>query len=111
MLAMSLRESKKLATRTALIDRGRRLFIEKGYDNTTLEEICAEVQVHVTTFFSYFESKEALAFARTIEMLETFKRIIRDPAPGTDVMGLWWNFLCDSALIDGGVENAIALQM
>jgi AcrR family transcriptional regulator len=108
---MSLRERKKLATRNALINTARRLFIEKGYDATTLEEICDEVQIHVTTFFSYFESKEELAFARTIEMLEAFKQIMRDPAPGTDIMSLWWKFFYEFALRARGVEHTIMATM
>ena len=101
---MSLRERKKLATRNALINTARRLFVEKGYENTTLEEICEEVQIHVTTFFSYFDSKEELAFARTLEMLNAFKDIMRNPAPGADILTLWWNFLYDFSLHARGDE-------
>jgi AcrR family transcriptional regulator len=108
---MSLRERKKLATRNALINTARRLFVEKGYENTTLEEICNQVQIHVTTFFSYFESKEELAFARTIEMLESFRELMRNPPPGQDIMGLWWKFFYDFALYAGGVEGTIMMRM
>jgi AcrR family transcriptional regulator len=108
---MSLRERKKLATRNALINTARRRFVEKGYENTTLEEICNEVQIHVTTFFSYFESKEELAFARTIEMLESFREIMRNPPPGQDIMGLWWKFYYEFALYAGGVEGTIMMRM
>lgn len=108
---MSLRERKKLATRNALINTARRLFVEKGYENTTLEEICNEVQIHVTTFFSYFESKEELAFARTIEMLDSFREIMRNPTPGEDVMSAWWKFFYEFALYAGGVEGTIMMRM
>jgi AcrR family transcriptional regulator len=108
---MSLRARKKLATRNALINTARRLFVEKGYENTTLEEICNEVQIHVTTFFSYFDSKEELAFARTIEMLESFRELMRKPPPGQDVMSLWWKFFYDFALYAGGVEGTIMMRM
>jgi AcrR family transcriptional regulator len=43
-----------------------------------LEQICAEVQIHVTTFFSYFASEEELAFAQTLESLEQFRSLLRD---------------------------------
>jgi len=108
---MSLRARKKLATRNALISIARRMFIEKGYENTTLEEICEEVQVHVTTFFSYFDSKEELAFARTIEKLDAFCQQFRNPPPGTDIMTMWWKFLKDHGLRSRGEEQAIMVQM
>jgi AcrR family transcriptional regulator len=108
---MSLRARKKLATRNALISTARRMFSEKGYENTTLEEICEEVQVHVTTFFSYFDSKEELAFARTIEMLDAFCEAFRNPRPDMDVMSMWWKFLYDFGLRARGEEHAIMVQM
>jgi AcrR family transcriptional regulator len=108
---MSLRARKKLATRTALIATARRLFAEKGYENTTLEEICEEVQIHVTTFFSYFESKEELAFARTLEMLDSFHRHMEERPDGSDVMTVWWKFLYDFGLRARGEEHAIMVRL
>lgn len=89
---MSLRERKKLATRTALIEAAQKLFLEKGYEKTTLEDICAQVPIHVTTFFSYFEGKEELAFAKTLESLKLFTDQVRDRPPGVDVISVYWKF-------------------
>lgn len=108
---MSLRERKKLATRTALVTTARRLFAENGYENTTLEQICAEVQIHVTTFFSYFESKEELAFAQTLESLEQFRSLLRDRSPDADVMSLWWRFVHEFSLRARTEESAIMARM
>jgi AcrR family transcriptional regulator len=108
---MSLRERKKLATRNALINAARRLFVDKGYENTTLEEICKKAQIHVTTFFSYFDSKEEVAFARTLEMLEAFRTIMRTPDPDLDVLGQWWKFFYEYAVLARGVEHTIMMRM
>jgi AcrR family transcriptional regulator len=89
---MSLRERKKLATRTALIEAAQKLFLEKGYEKTTLEDICAQVPIHVTTFFSYFEGKEELAFAKTLESLKLFTNQVRDRPAGVDVITTYWKF-------------------
>jgi len=89
---MSLRQRKKLATRTALIEAAQKLFLEKGYEKTTLEDICAQVPIHVTTFFSYFDSKDELAFAKTLESLKLFTNQVRDRPPGVDVMTTYWKF-------------------
>jgi AcrR family transcriptional regulator len=108
---MSLRERKKAATRAALIATARKLFTEKGYENTTLEEICDAVQIHVTTFFSYFESKEELAFARTLEMLDMFKKEVAQKPADLDAMTLFWNFMHEFSLRSRTEEGTIMQRM
>lgn len=57
-----LRERKKERTRDAIASAALRLFSEKGVEATTIEAICAEAEIAVSTFYVYFESKEAAAF-------------------------------------------------
>jgi AcrR family transcriptional regulator len=59
-LTLGLRERKKLKTRAALQTEAMRLFLEKGFAQTTIEEIAGAAEVSPSTFFNYFSSKEDL---------------------------------------------------
>jgi AcrR family transcriptional regulator len=57
---LTRRERKKQETRQALLQAALALFHDKGYDETTVEEITGRADVAKGTFFNYFPSKEAL---------------------------------------------------
>jgi AcrR family transcriptional regulator len=52
------RARKKAATKHAIQEQALRLFVEKGYDATTVDEIAAAAGVSHMTFFRYFPRKE-----------------------------------------------------
>ena len=43
-----------------IMDCAMRLFAEKGYENTTMENIAEELKMNVGFCYQYFESKERL---------------------------------------------------
>jgi AcrR family transcriptional regulator len=53
-----LRERKRRETLQRITEAGICLFIEKGYDATTIEEISAAAGISRRTFFYYFKSKD-----------------------------------------------------
>ena len=57
-IAQGLRERKKQKTRESIQREAMRLIEKQGYDQTTIEQIAAAVEISPSTFFNYFPSKE-----------------------------------------------------
>src|SRR5262245_30659081 len=57
------RARKKAETRRALQEHALRLFVEHGYEATTVERIAAAAGVSHMTFFRYFPTKEDVVAA------------------------------------------------
>jgi AcrR family transcriptional regulator len=64
-----LRERKKLKTRAAIQKEAMRLFLDKGFEETTIEDIAEAVDISPSTFFNYFPSKEDVVFQDELDPL------------------------------------------
>ena len=63
-------QARSLTKRAALLDAGRRLFAEKGYEATSIEEITDAAGTAAGGFYTYFESKRQLLLVLMNELLE-----------------------------------------
>lgn len=61
-------EIKKAKNYEALLNAGKALFAEKGFQNTTIKDITDYCDVGYGTFYLYFDSKEALLDAAVDEL-------------------------------------------
>ena len=76
-----LRSRKRLATRAAISNAATRLFLERGFEAVTVDEIAAAADVGRMTVFNHFPRKEDMFFDRD----EEARGLIRDALRATDV--------------------------
>ena len=75
---IGLRERKKARLRQQIIETSLRMFRERGYDSTRIDDIVQALDISQPTFFRYFPSKDAVlrelgrrAFAHQAERLKS----------------------------------------
>jgi AcrR family transcriptional regulator len=77
------RARKRLATRQTISDVATRLFMERGFDRVTIDEIADAADVGRMTVFNHFPRKEDMFFDREQEGRDLAFDAIRSRAPGT----------------------------
>ena len=75
---------KRLATRQGISDAATRLFVERGFDHVTVDEIAEAADVGRMTVFNHFPRKEDMFFDRDEEGREILCEALRmrDPCVG-----------------------------
>ena len=59
-MPLGRRARKKARTRQAIYDAAMALFLERGYDTVTVDDVCRGADVAKGTFFLHFPTKDAL---------------------------------------------------
>ncbi|MFE9328045.1 TetR/AcrR family transcriptional regulator [Nocardia sp. NPDC052278] len=77
MESPSLRERTRLAVRQQLLDAALALFLEQGYEATTVDEIAAAAGMSKRSFFRYFGSKEDVILGKHERLGEQFVDALR----------------------------------
>jgi AcrR family transcriptional regulator len=91
----ALRARKQRRAREHAMKISGELFRERGYDETSLEDIANEAEMSVSSLLRYFGSKERLALAHHIDHLEAFRSHLADE--GKPVLERWRAFIVDQA--------------
>lgn len=71
-----LRERKRRQTLQRIAEVGLKMFLAKGYEATTLDEIAAEAGISRRTFFHYFESKDEILLAHLGSYADALKAAV-----------------------------------
>ncbi|MEU5420166.1 TetR family transcriptional regulator [Streptomyces sp. NPDC020667] len=77
-----LRERKKQRTRQALSETAIELFLARGFDQVSVADVAAAVEVSKPTLFRYFPSKEDLVLHRIADHQGEAARVVRERAAG-----------------------------
>jgi len=85
--SLPLRERKKLRTRRALADAALRMFTEKGFGSTTLEDLAEEAEVSKSTFFRFFPAKEAAGIEAEAELWSAYLAALADRDLAGTILG------------------------
>jgi AcrR family transcriptional regulator len=111
-LKIPLRARKKAKLRDALLSTSFRLFRQKGYAQTTLEEISEKCDVTVQTLLRYFGSKEDLLFANQEILSDRFRQGLAIAIENKAVLDYWAGFLHQFAnrlVVDQEVRQAYSI--
>lgn len=103
--ASGLRDRKKNATRQALREAALRLFDQKGFSETSVDEIADRADVSRSTFFRYFGSKEAVLFSPGDEMLELLINALRGRPAGEPSLVAYEEALLESVAARRDLAN------
>lgn len=74
----SRRTRKKRETKAKILKTARDIFVEKGYENASIEDIANEVDISRATFFNYYPNKESLLVGIANEQKEKFEEYFEE---------------------------------
>ena len=102
-----LRERKRRDTLQRIAQTGLELFIAKGYEETTLDDIAAAAGISRRTFFHYFKSKDEILLAWQVGLVDAVRGAVLqesvDQSPLDALCGallkLAANFNADTAIV------------
>ncbi len=78
------KERERIFKRNEILDAAVKLFAEKGFDHTTLDEIAEASEFGKGTLYNYFQNKEEIYTAILENIFSDYFEIIRESEIGTD---------------------------
>ncbi|MDR3616098.1 MAG: TetR family transcriptional regulator [Candidatus Obscuribacterales bacterium] len=86
----TLKERKRLATRTAILDTAKLLFEKEGFEKTSVDEIAAAALISKFTFYNFFDSKDELLSQLHMEI---FQSLMQNTAEQADTVTVTETFI------------------
>ena len=85
MPRLSFKEQVLRVREDAIITSVNRLLADKGFDLMTVDEVAADVGIAKASLYKHFASKEALAAAAMVRLMERTQAVVDQQAARTDV--------------------------
>jgi AcrR family transcriptional regulator len=102
-----LRQRKKDSSRQAIEDAAWELFAERGYEETSVNDIAERANVAPRTFFRYFPTKEAVMYPQFDELLQSVRdEFRRRPVDEPVITSLFESFEVLSGSLEGEPSRA-----
>lgn len=110
----SLREKQRQERQDLILQAAEQVYAEKGYRETSMDEIAARVGIATATIYSHFSSKEDLMVAAIFEnklqrVAQETKRIAEEPMKASDKLLKLFQFLINDDFFPRRVQLAYAL--
>jgi TetR/AcrR family transcriptional regulator, regulator of autoinduction and epiphytic fitness len=88
MTRLSFKEQVLRVREDAIIESVNRLLADKGFDLMTVDEVAADVGIAKASLYKHFASKEALAAAAMVRLMERTQALVDQQAARTDASAL-----------------------
>jgi AcrR family transcriptional regulator len=101
------KQARSIEKRSRLLEAGRRLFGEKGYDATSIGQITARAGTAAGAFYQYFHSKQQFLVVLMNDFLERLSRLELRPKPAADVRTGLRDFLAAAFRLDAAYFGVV----
>jgi len=88
MVRLSFREQVLRVREDAIVESVNRLLADKGFDLMTVDEVAADVGIAKASLYKHFPSKEALAAAAMVRLLQRTLAVVDGQAARADASAL-----------------------
>ena len=100
-----LRERKRAETHARIQAEAIRLFLERGFETTTLDDIAEAAGVSRRSLFHYFESKEEIVLSSRTDFPKILAEAIGRRPAGEPLLDMVENALIDTATRYGSTQT------
>src|SRR5213083_344338 len=76
--SLERRQRERVQTRQRILDAARRMFVQRGYEATTMRAIAAKIGYTPTAIYHHFEDKEALVAELSALDFRAFAQALQD---------------------------------
>jgi AcrR family transcriptional regulator len=109
-VSVDLRELKRLRTEQRLIEVAIKLFVERGFEQTTLQQIAETAEIAPRTIFHHFSTKEELVAAWQDQVRSDLCAVVAEQPTQSGPLGVLEAAVM-AVLMPRGEEHAVVTKL